>query len=140
MENAWDVLRMVVHAEPLFDPLTYQRTCPDSGLEPSGLRTGLHHAHDLRPLFLAQPGGRPRCGRVRKPSLPSRSYQLTHLVTADRSASNSAAIAITDRPSTYPRTALARRQSERSFRDVASRSNSRSRSTSRSVRRDGRTA
>ena len=66
----------------------------------------------------AGPGGLP----VSRPVTPKVSYQRSHRLTEPRVTSSSAATSRARRPSMYPRTARARRQTSRSlpFRDVRS--------------------
>jgi hypothetical protein len=54
MKQSWDVLRVVVHAEALLDPLADKRSGPHAGLKAGRLRTGFDDAGDLRPLLLGQ--------------------------------------------------------------------------------------
>jgi hypothetical protein len=54
MKKSWNVLRVVVHAEALLDPLADKRSGPHARLKPRSLRTGLHDARDLGSLLLGQ--------------------------------------------------------------------------------------
>jgi hypothetical protein len=54
MKHSRDVLRVVVHAEPLLDPLADQRASPDARLESGCLRTCFDDAYELTALLLRQ--------------------------------------------------------------------------------------
>ena len=56
MEQSRNVLRVIMHAEALLDPLADQRPSPHARLKPSRLRTGLDDSGDLDTLLLAQSG------------------------------------------------------------------------------------
>lgn len=60
MKQSWDVLRVVVHAEALLDPLADKRSGPHAGLKSRRLRTGLDDARDLGPLLFRQSRRTPR--------------------------------------------------------------------------------
>ena len=60
MKQSGDVLRVIVHAEALLDPLADERSGPHPGLKPSSLRTSLDDARDLGPLLLSQSRRTPR--------------------------------------------------------------------------------
>src|ERR1019366_3533880 len=55
MQQPWDVLRVVVNAEALLDPLADKRSGPHARLKSGRLRTGFDDARDLGPLLLRQP-------------------------------------------------------------------------------------
>jgi hypothetical protein len=54
MKQAWNVLRVVVHAELLLYPLADKRSGPHAGLKTRGLRTGFDDTRDFRALLIAQ--------------------------------------------------------------------------------------
>jgi hypothetical protein len=60
MQQPWDVLRVVVHAKALLDPLADERSGPHARLKSGRLRTGLDDARDLGPLLLRQSRRTPR--------------------------------------------------------------------------------
>jgi hypothetical protein len=54
MKQPRNVLRVVVHAELLLDPLADKRSSPHPRLKTGGLRTGFDDTRDFRALLIAQ--------------------------------------------------------------------------------------
>jgi hypothetical protein len=54
MKQSRNMLRVVVHAEPLLYPLTDKRSRPHAGLKTGGLRTSFDDTRDVGALLIAQ--------------------------------------------------------------------------------------